>query len=423
MDRRRRTRVVSCTVMREKNHLIPQNRRFLAHTINHDFYETTQEGVGQIYQSRIDGETGGCLEQQKIEALKKLQHNRIVQILGPYTLPGTLRWPLALCHLATFFEDIEKIRMQFVDQEETIPLSELWLLVERLEALLGPFPDFSPTTDHPEYLDTFEKIHSAAVARITRYYGCITSAVSYLHGQGIHYNELNPDKILLSPNGLWLTDFETISNSSKLNMRAEYIAPEVVASCPGGPPADIFSLGCIFFEMTALYAGVPLKSLSVLRTTGGFLSQANIELVDECFVHLKSSSPRLRHLLCKIKQMLDLKPENRPIAADLLLSIHTISRLEPGNTPLYGYCCASAAAAVCDHLTEIDRLKSEITVLKNLHYSQTAWEERQLKVTKELGVRESEAERERLVKEIIVLKNLAAARNCHDDVQASPMKL
>lgn len=93
-----------------------------------------------------------------------------------------------------------------------------------------------------------------------------------------------------------------------------------------------------------------------------------------------------------------------------MFSIHIISRLEPENIPLYGFCCAPAAAAFCDHLTEIDRLKSESTVLKNLHHSRHEWVE----VT-QAGTREWEAEKERSVKKVIVLRDLPAARNYYDD--------
>ena len=120
----------------------------------------------------------------------------------------------------------------------------------------------------------------------------------------------------------------------------------------------------------------------------------------------------VRHLLCEIKEMLDLQQEVRPTAADLLFSIHIISWLELENSPLYGLCCAPAAAAFCDHPTELDRLKSEITALKNLLHSRNEWVNRQLEVT-QAGTQEWEAEKERFVREVIVLKNLAAARNYH----------
>lgn len=78
--------------------------------------------------------------------------------------------------------------------------------------------------------------------------------------------------------------------------------------------------------------------------------------------------------------MLDLKQKVRPTAKDLLYRIHIISQLEPENSPLYGLCCAPAGARYCDHLTEIDRLKSEITALKNLRHSRSEWVDSQLKV-------------------------------------------
>ena len=151
--------------------------------------------------------------------------------------------------------------------------------------------------------------------------------------------------------------------------------------------------------MTALYAGVPLGSISALRTTGVILCQAHVELFDRCSTHLENPSVRLRHLLGEIKQMLDLKQENRPTATDLGFSIHIISQLEPENTPLYGACCAPAASAVCDHLTDMERLGSEITALKNLHRWRNESMESQLAETT-AGRQEGEAEKERLTKQV-----------------------
>ena len=122
------------------------------------------------------------------------------------------------------------------------------------------------------------------------YYGCIISAASYLLGQRIHHNKLNPNRALLSSSGLWPTDSEISSSSLKFNMSAKDIILEGAASCASEPPADIFSLGCIFFYMTALHAAIPLRSLPALRTTRGFLSLANIELLIKCLVHLKNFS-------------------------------------------------------------------------------------------------------------------------------------
>ena len=150
-----------------------------------------------------------------------------------------------------------------------------------------------------------QRIYFAAVVRVARCYGYIRSAVSYLRGQRIHHNKLSLNKALVSSSELCLTDSEIDASSLKLNMSAKVIILEGATSCASGPLADIFSLGCIFFYMTALHARVALRSLPVLRTTRGFLSQANIELLSKFWVHLKNSSVRVRRPVCQIKQMLN----------------------------------------------------------------------------------------------------------------------
>lgn len=79
--------------------------------------------------------------------------------------------------------------------------------------------------------------------------------------------------------------------------------------------------------------------------------------------------------------MLDSRPEARPAAVQLLSRIHIISQLELENTSLYGLCCAPAATAFCELLVEIDRLKTEVVTLKNIHWLRIQWMESQLGVT------------------------------------------
>lgn len=253
----------------------PENRRFLAYAVSHGFYETTPKGVRPIQHRRVLQED---VSRNEIEILKKVQHNHIIRILRPYALPGLLLWPLAVCDLATFLGDVEEVRNQLECQEKLTKIGKLWPTVNRLYALLGSCDSSGVITDSFEDNTATEGIYSVATALVGRCYGCIMSAVSYLHEQGIYRNELIPEKILLSPSGLWLTDFETSPTFLNLNMGAtdngmsgarDYIAPEVIASYSSGISLDIFSLGCIFFEMTAVYARVSLGSLYTLRTPRG----------------------------------------------------------------------------------------------------------------------------------------------------------
>ena len=411
---------------REENLSFPPHNRFLTHTVERDFFELKPV---QVRHRRIFRVTRGSLERNEIERLKKqLPNNDIIQIFGSWMLPGSLVWPPACCHLTTFFEDVEELGNQLSDKEEATKREKAWPMLGRLNTLLGPASTVA--IDYCEDSTALAKMYKAALARVGRCYGCILSAISYLHGHRIHPNELNPDKILLSRSGLWLIDFDTNPNilesgigATNDNMwpRAMYIAPESAAPSPIGPSANIFSLGCIFFEMTTLCARAPMRSLSVLRSPGGRLSRANVEYLEEYIAHLSDSSVRLRHMLCEIKQMLDSRPEARPAAVQLMPRFHIISQLEPENTPLFGLCCTPAATAFCEHLVEIDRLKAEITALKNIHWSRIQWMESQPGVGQEIPW-EWEAEKGRLLNKVLSLKNLHIAKDFYDSQEESFQK-
>ncbi|OCK98013.1 kinase-like protein, partial [Cenococcum geophilum 1.58] len=77
----------------------------------------------------------------------------------------------------------------------------------------------------------------------------------YLHKNKIRYKDIKPSNILLSWDGIWLTDFGaakdfiadlTSTSKSRKRNTLRYYAPEVVSYKKSGHLADIFSLGCVF---------------------------------------------------------------------------------------------------------------------------------------------------------------------------------
>ncbi|KAF2869446.1 kinase-like domain-containing protein, partial [Massariosphaeria phaeospora] len=161
----------------------------------------------------------GQRDLQEIAIIRKLQHKHIIQLAGSYTRGpylGILLYPVATCDMATFLEDID-----FMQSHEP----------------------------------------STARARLWESYGCIASAMAYLHSNSIRHKDLKPLNILLARDGLWITDFGHSSDFSDYSDSAtnggergtlKYCAPEVAAYERSGRAADIFSLGCVFFEMAAL---------------------------------------------------------------------------------------------------------------------------------------------------------------------------
>ena len=86
--------------------------------------------------------------------------------------------------------------------------------------------------------------------------------LAYLHGEGIVHGDLKPENILIRPDGFpVIFDFgmahhvwrdmsrELLSSSMMTGGTAAYIAPEVLQGEPIDARADLYSMGCIMFEM------------------------------------------------------------------------------------------------------------------------------------------------------------------------------
>lgn len=179
-----------------------------------DVYEITIQGY-QLAWKKITSKRKVTLYQRKeIEILKKLNHAHMVQLVGTYTYRldlGILLFPVAVCDLHTFFEDVEAHWTTGTDDEQKSRLTALSYL---------PVPGSSSKA-------------SPAYHQI----GCLVSAIEYLHSQEIRHKDLKPSNILLSANQLWLSDFGSATDFSLLSQSAtdnergtpRYFAPEVLA--------------------------------------------------------------------------------------------------------------------------------------------------------------------------------------------------
>jgi serine/threonine-protein kinase len=84
----------------------------------------------------------------------------------------------------------------------------------------------------------------------------IADALGYLHARGIVHGDVKPGNILVPIDGspVRLTDFGVARRISAGTERAthatpEYVAPEVVTGSPPRPPADVYALGIVLYEL------------------------------------------------------------------------------------------------------------------------------------------------------------------------------
>lgn len=94
---------------------------------------------------------------------------------------------------------------------------------------------------------------------VTNFTNQIASALDYAHGQGVIHRDLKPGNILVNDSSVLLTDFglakivqentQSVSLTEGQAGTYNYIPPEIFNDQQAGPPADIYALGLVVYEM------------------------------------------------------------------------------------------------------------------------------------------------------------------------------
>jgi serine/threonine protein kinase len=110
---------------------------------------------------------------------------------------------------------------------------------------------------------------------IGTWFGCLASALAYMHSQGVHHEDIKPSNIVHCGRNVYFTDFgssrrleadqdtstDTPALASKMFAAPEAM-PEAGKLLGHGSKTDVYSLGLVFVEMHAVYLG---KDLSQMR--------------------------------------------------------------------------------------------------------------------------------------------------------------
>lgn len=104
------------------------------------------------------------------------------------------------------------------------------------------------------------------------FYGCLGSAVNYLHKNGIRHRDLKPSNILVKDMRVFVTDFGTALNTSRARKSTilernvprsiYYLSPEAALDEPCNMSSDMWSLGVVFLELSTVLLG---KKVSTFR--------------------------------------------------------------------------------------------------------------------------------------------------------------
>ncbi|EKG10159.1 hypothetical protein MPH_12759 [Macrophomina phaseolina MS6] len=230
---------------------------------------------------------------KELEILKKLSHRHLVTYVGSYTdnhFMAYLMRPVAM-----------------------------WNLLEFLNWLGDP-------------------LNQARRSQVQPYYGCLASAVGYLHDQSIRHTDITTRNVLVGEQGkIWLSDFGTATDFSQsgrsttndlIPISIEYSAPEVAHRQKRNKASDMWSLGVVFLEITTVLLGNNLGNFGTFMAKNA----KNRDYPQAIWANLPTALDWLARIMSPhvesaneaitwVRSLLQDDPKNRPTVKNLMVDI------------------------------------------------------------------------------------------------------
>ncbi|CCW72104.1 unnamed protein product [Phytomonas sp. Hart1] len=159
------------------------------------------------------------------------------------------------------------------------------------------------------------KLHKLPTTHtLLMWYTQLLDALAHCHSQRIIHRDIKPSNIFVSEDTktLYLGDFGSAKELSSTNLTTTFvgtplwISPEVLQGKSYSYSSDIWSLGCVFYEMACLHR--PFTGNCFARLVSEITSGSLAPLPDDIIPIIKEV----------IIQMLALDPSKRPTAAETL---------------------------------------------------------------------------------------------------------
>lgn len=240
----------------------------------------------------------------ELQVLKRVNHYHIVELVGSYTdsaFVGLIFSPVADANLRQFL---------------------------------------SSASNSPQRMDLLRS-----------FFGCLSTALAYLHGMKIRHKDIKPENILVKGQTVLITDFglaldwdeagESTTQDTRPLKTPRYSAPEMLTDAPRNSSSDIWSLGCVFMEMTTVLKGKTVEGLNAFLTecgSGSKIFAENQNAVKTWMVVLMTARGSVgdNSPIGWIEQMLKEKSEVRPTAMTLA---NTIISSKTSSGVFFGSCC------------------------------------------------------------------------------------
>merc|ERR1712166_801908 len=171
---------------------------------------------------------------------------------------------------------------------------------------------------------------------IIKWFKQICSAVKYLHTRNILHRDLKSANVFLTSKGQVRVGDLGLARKTKRTAKLTkcgtdvYMAPEMIAGAPYGKKADVWSLGCILFEMMT---GVFMSELP------GILGARAIQHPEDFIAHLIERIPQdfLPEFTKLLRSMLERNPAQRIAIVGIVEKLNLITKQLGGdaqiNTP------------------------------------------------------------------------------------------